>query len=61
MLQVELSEKIIVHGAGMMEEVVAYRANGVTIAPEGIICDTTTIFVLERDYLDLPKYLGIEV
>lgn len=61
LLQIPLAKQIIVHGAGLQEEVVAYIAHGVSIVPDGVVGDTTTIYVLERDYLDLPKYLGIEV
>lgn len=61
LLDFDYTTEYTVAGAGTQGAVTAYRAENVTLSVDGLNCNPTDIFVLERDYLELPKYLGIEV
>ena len=50
-----------VAGAGTEGSVKAYLAEDVPMEIEGLQANPMDIFVLEQDYLQLPKYLGIRV
>lgn len=50
-----------VAGAGTQGSVRAYLAEKVQMKIEGLTSQPMDIFVLEQDYLQLPKYLGLRV
>jgi len=58
---VHFDRELILPGVGEVDELKAFYANSVSIALDGIICKKCPLIVLEKDYLELSKYLGINV